>query len=542
MNGYRQVLDKGGGAARSRPERRPFSGFLPWYVVGLLCLAHVLGHSGLADEASIRKALESITQGDLKRHIETLADDTFEGREAGSRGGRAAGVYIGKELQKLYLPGAGEDQGYYQSFDGLSRNVLAWIEGSDPLLKREVLIVSAHYDHVGYGNQQNSYGPVGRIHNGADDNASGIAGLLEIIEALVQLRPAPQRSILFAFWDGEEKGLLGSQYWIDHPTVALDRVACVLNMDMIGRLRGERVEVYGTRTASGMRQLFSRANAGEGLLLDFTWEMKANSDHHTFFARGVPAFMLHTYLHEDYHRPSDDADTIDFDGVQRVARVVFHAVRELADAPRLPAFRTASRVETPEQRQMAERPLAPLPGRLGIEMRTEAGVAGLLVSRVTPRSVAERAGLRVGDRVIRFGGRDVADTAELQRLVLAADGPQRVTIERPDQTTPLELTVTLSGTPVRIGINWRLDDAEPGTAIVTRVVPGSPAERAGIAVNDRLWEVSGQTFSGHEELLKLLTTLPGPLHVIVECSGRVKTVTVEPAQTSPPVDVPPTSE
>ena len=137
----------------------------------------------------------TIRAADAGRHVGVLADDAFEGREGGSRGGRAAATYIVEQLTKLGIQPAGDSGTYYQPFGGM-RNILAVIEGSDPELAQEVVAVGAHYDHVGYGNADNSYGPFGYVHNGADDNASGVAGLLELVEALGQLPERPRRSIL----------------------------------------------------------------------------------------------------------------------------------------------------------------------------------------------------------------------------------------------------------------------------------------------------------------------------------------------------------
>ena len=208
-----------------------------------------------ADASSTTAALESITPDDAQGFVNALADDSLEGRETGTRGGRAAGAYLGQQFQRLKLRGGAADGGYYQPFGSNSRNLLGWIEGSDPELKKQYVMVTAHYDHVGYGKSSNSYGPLGQIHNGADDNASGDAGILEVAKAFNQLPSPPKRSVLFALWDAEEEGLLGSKYWIAHPTVPLANVAAVINVDMIGRLRNNRVIVYGGRSSYGWRQL-----------------------------------------------------------------------------------------------------------------------------------------------------------------------------------------------------------------------------------------------------------------------------------------------
>ncbi|MFM8707012.1 MAG: M20/M25/M40 family metallo-hydrolase [Planctomycetia bacterium] len=158
-------------------------------------------------------ARASIQAADARRHVSALADDTLEGREGGSRGGRAAGSYIVSHLEKLGLEPAGDNGSWYQQFGGM-RNILAIARGSDPAVANELIVVGAHYDHVGYGNSGNSYGPFGFVHNGADDNASGVAGLIEMAEAMQHLPARPRRPILFAFWDGEEKGLLGSYHFV----------------------------------------------------------------------------------------------------------------------------------------------------------------------------------------------------------------------------------------------------------------------------------------------------------------------------------------
>src|SRR3972149_5837928 len=218
--------------------------------------------------AAYHAAMESITSKELAAYVEHLADDEMQGREAGTRGGRAAAGYLTMRFSAVPLVAAGNDGGYQQPLPPHFRNILGMIPGNDPELKNEVIVVGAHYDHVGFGNSRNSFGPYGRIHHGADDNASGTAALLEFAEAFNFLPEPPKRSILVAAWDAEEKGLLGSKYWVSHPTVPLKKIVATFNLDMIGRLRNDHLYIYGSRSGFGWGGLFSRPknNLGVGVL------------------------------------------------------------------------------------------------------------------------------------------------------------------------------------------------------------------------------------------------------------------------------------
>jgi hypothetical protein len=431
-------------------------------------------------------------------------------------------------LEERQLKPAGEDGTYFHSFGNGYRNILGLLEGADPDLKRQVILVGAHYDHVGYGSRSNSYGPFGYVHNGADDNASGVAGLLEVVDAFLTLPERPRRSVLFAFFDGEEKGLLGSKHWAAAPTVALDRVALMVNCDMIGRMQNERVEVYGTRSAYGLRKLVCECNQLTNLKLDFTWEMKENSDHYPFFARRIPVIMLHTGLHGDYHRPSDDAHRLNADGMQETSRLLLALVHDLATRPELGGFRAEAYQESPYDRDALETPLTHAAPRMGVVSEKVAGDRpGLVIEEVTPYSPADRAGLRPGDRWLQFADKPVVDMEQFRLDILASQANVRVVVERSGEEKPLELPIELDGKPVRVGLSWREDGSEDGTVVLTQVVYGSPAQVAGLVVRDRIYAVNGAAFRGGAELRKLLMETPGPLKVLVERDGRMRTAILE---------------
>jgi C-terminal processing protease CtpA/Prc len=485
------------------------------------------------NEAAERRALaaakDSITTTDLKRHVEFLAGDALEGREAGSRGGRAASAYLAREFERHGLKPLGGDGTYFQPFHGSCRNVIGLLPGSDGELKHQYVVIGAHYDHVGYGNRRNSNGPTGYIHNGADDNASGVSSLIELLEALTKLPQPTRRSIVLALWDSEENGLYGSKHWVSNPTVPLANVSAVINLDMVGRLRGENVEVYGTRTSWGLRRLISQANADTLLALDFTWEMTDNSDHWSFYQANLPVIMFHTGLHDDYHRPSDDVSKLNVDGIQRITQLLLNSVLALADADKRQRFRARSQQELKSMRSQAEAALAPSPVRLGVRWSNdEEGRGGVRLIEVTPATPAAAAGLRVGDRILEFAGSKVEGGATFLPIVLAAENPAAAVVERAGSNEPLQLSIRLGGQPIRVGVTWRVDDAEPGVVQVSRVTPGSPAQLAGLRVGDRIHRLDGESFGSSDEFAKLLSGASGPTELEVESSGRVRSVQLTP--------------
>jgi hypothetical protein len=389
-----------------------------------------------------------------------------------------------------------------------------------------VVLVCAHYDHVGYGTSRTSYGPIGLVHHGADDNASGTAGLLEVTEAISRLEPRPRRSVLIAFFDGEEQGLLGSEHFAQQPTVPLDRIKLMINLDMIGRLTDNTVTVFGTRTSPGLRRLVSESNQEAALTLKFSRELKQNSDHHSFFSRNIPILMLHTGLHGDYHRPSDTADKIDSAGVRRISQLLFRIIDQLGNAPQLASFRPASRREAVFEEPPATPPMLP-PGRLGIDWKSDADSAqGVEISSVQAESAASRAGLKAGDRIVRCGEQSIESGRQLRAAIVVAPNTIELGIVRKDEKETRPVKVELAGKPQRVGVSWWEDNAEPGSLIVANVIPDSPADQAGIRTGDRIVEMAGTGFKDGEEFRKRSAELTGLTDVTVERQGQMRALQI----------------
>jgi C-terminal processing protease CtpA/Prc len=314
---------------------------------------------------------------------------------------------------------------------------------------------------------------------------------------------------------------------VQSPTIALPRIKCCVNVDMIGRLTNRRVEVYGSRSCTGLRQTISAANS-TGLDLDFIWQMRDDSDHWPFFNQNIPVLMLHTGLHKDYHRPSDDAELINATGLEEVSRLMFQTTVALANADQLGKFRQESRRETDDVRRSAERAAAPPPARLGMTWKRQAvgDELALHVLTVNRDSAAEQAGLRIGDIVRRLDGIPIVDDGIFRRQVLAASKPLDLLVERPGEAERTA-TVNLHGAPIRIGLTTRQDPAEPGVVIVSHVVYGSPAAVAGVQIADRIDAVNGRAIASMADFNRELDEAKESLSLQIEHDGRLRQTTLQ---------------
>jgi hypothetical protein len=484
----------------------------PWHAL-LFLLVVFSTNIGAAAEGH-RSAFSSITRDDLLRHLSFLASDTLEGRESGTRGGHAAAAYLVDRLKSLGAQPAGDKDSYIQEFGRGYRNVLAVIPGSDPALKDEYILLGAHFDHVGYGNRSNSNGPIGHIHNGADDNGSGVSGLLEVAQAITKFSEPLPRSIVIAFWDGEEKGLLGSKHWVEHPTIPLAQIRFAINLDMIGRVSEETLTVYGARTCVGLRQMVVRGNEEPQLRLKFDLSHKDDSDHYTFFEKSIPYLMLWSGEHADYHRPSDDVDKVNFQGMEQVTKIVLSLTLELGEAKKIGPFRGDCRNE----HSLKTVRMRACPARLGVTWSADRKLGEPFpVIRVDAGSAAEKAGIAVGDRIVTVNGKPAAELDDLRTVVSRCECDLELGVQQGGES-PKPTVVHLGGFALPPGSEAVVDPADAMTAVLVKVDGKSPAGASGFQLGDRL-----MLSPTHE------TTPAGTIvkSWVVEREGRLKTISID---------------
>lgn len=291
----------------------------------------------------------------------------------------------------------------------VTANVVGMLEGSDPVLKNEVVVVGAHMDHLGMGGPWSlaqEGGPA--IHFGADDNASGTAGVLGLAEHFAT-SARPKRSILFICFSGEERGLLGSRYYVRNPLVPLDRTVAMINMDMIGRMQNDRLIVIGTGTSPAWPSVLDEATQGSSLQVSRNDSGPGGSDHQSFYDVKVPVLFFFTGIHADYHKPSDTADKIQPESLARVVALVAATTERVANLPRRPEFQAIT-VAQAAPRMRARVSFGSIPDY-------SEDIEGVLVSGATPGSPADKAGLKAGDIIVKFGGKSVRNIQEYTQVL-----------------------------------------------------------------------------------------------------------------------------
>jgi hypothetical protein len=306
-----------------------------------------VSRTGIGLSAEARAGLETITATDMKRRIEIIADDSMGGRDTPSRGLDATARYIAGEFRRLGLTPAGDSGGFIQRYPipggqnnarRTAPNVVGVLEGSDPTLKNEYIVLSAHMDHVGIGTPVNG----DSIYNGADDDASGTSGVLELAEALSRPGARPKRSVVFLTVSGEEHGLWGSAWFSGHSPMAINRIVADLNIDMIGRNWKDTIVVIG-KEHSDLGSTLDRVNRAHPELgmkaIDDIWPQESfyfRSDHYNFARRGVPVLFFFNGTHPDYHGPDDEPSRIDTEKASRIVRLVYLIAQEVGNSAQRP--------------------------------------------------------------------------------------------------------------------------------------------------------------------------------------------------------------
>ncbi len=291
-------------------------------------------------------------------------------------------------------------------------NVAGFIEGSDPRFKNEYIVIGAHYDHLGIDQLLSSSlykGKDKQIHNGADDNASGTSGLLELAEKFSSILNHLKRSILFVAFSGEELGILGSTYFINHLPIPLENIITMINMDMIGRLDStKKLTIIGTGTSTLWKELINKNNK-YGFQLSLIDAGSGGSDHQAFLNKNIPVLFFFTGIHSDYHKPSDDPEKINYEGEVNILEFIYDIINEIQNLEAKPDYVKVSEPTKPISNR----------GRVTAGTIPEFGYNGdgYKISGVTEGGPAEKAGLKSGDIIIKFGSKKVNNIYDFMQAI-----------------------------------------------------------------------------------------------------------------------------
>jgi hypothetical protein len=422
-----------------------------WHTV---LLGTLLGLALLADPLQAQRPEPPRLLDDIR----FLSDDRLQGRMTGSRGADSAAAYLARRFSQVGLqPAAG---GWFQSFTVgreapaaskaqtgplVGKNVIGILPGRDPVLRNQTIILGAHYDHLGLGGF-GSLDPdsTGLVHNGADDNASGTAALIQVAARLAASPPA--RTVVFIAFSGEELGLLGSAYYVKQPIYPLASTLAMVNLDMVGRLRNGRLIVYGARSAKEFPALLDSLNWYAGFDLKPQGDGYGPSDQSSFYAAKRPVLHLFTDLHEDYHRTTDDWQKVNYDGLKRVADFSLGLVTALANRTKPLTF---LELPAPTVSQTAE-PASGTPGYgayLGTVPDMTGAPGGVRLVGVRAGSPAEKAGLRGDDIITRIGSMETPDLQAMTDALRSHKAGEvvEIIVRRGATVTTLQATLGVRG-------------------------------------------------------------------------------------------------
>ena len=383
----------------------------------------------------------------MKEDVAVLANDSLNGRKTGSEGEKKAAIYIAKRFEDLGLQPKGTD-GYFQKFSykasknphqeaeftsdkndstETGENVIAYLDNK----AENTVVIGAHYDHLGMGGEGSLYREGEAIHNGADDNASGVAMMLHLADSLQKKGSPKNNNYLFIAFSGEEEGLLGSNYFVKNPTINTKKVTYMLNMDMVGRLNSEKtLAVYGVGTSPILKQTVN-ANAGS-LNISENESGVGPSDHTSFYLADIPVLHFFTGQHEDYHKPTDDTEKVNFKGMELVSNYIFSIIKDLDSQKKLPFKKTKNESEAVPDFKVT----------LGVVPDYLFSGKGMRIDGISEDRPAQKAGLQKGDIVVKMGDYEVTDMMSYMKSLSKFEKGQtaKVTIERGGELKEVEVT------------------------------------------------------------------------------------------------------
>jgi len=381
----------------------------------------------------------------LQDDVYFLASDSLRGRETGTAYELKAAQYIMQRMKDLHLNPAGDSASYYQSFSFKPKKdphqEVTYVSSDSSITGTNIIgywdnkaestiIIGAHYDHLGMGGESSLHRDEAAIHNGADDNASGVAVMLQLADSLSKSQEKNNNYLFMAF-SGEEIGLLGSNYFAKNPTVDLAQVNYMINMDMVGRLREDKtLSVSGTGTAPIWNQVLNASNPGFKLVLKESGV--GPSDHTSFYLQDLPVLHFFTGQHEDYHKPTDDADKLNYEGMQMIVGYITSVISELDDDPKLTFKKTKNESEEVPRFKVA----------LGVVPDYLFDGKGMRIDGVSEDKPAQKAGLLKGDIVIQLGDSTVVDMMSYMRALSTFEegNSTKVIVDRKGEKIELKIT------------------------------------------------------------------------------------------------------
>ncbi|MCX6335010.1 MAG: M20/M25/M40 family metallo-hydrolase [Bacteroidia bacterium] len=388
------------------------------------------------------KISTEVTANELVEHIKYLASDSLKGRETGSAGDSLAAEYIRHELAFcgfVPLSGDGFQRFIYSASKGVdtagkvirqtgkTRNVVMMLAGEDETLKNEYVIIGAHFDHLGMGGEGSSSARPDTIavHHGADDNASGVAMMMEIAEKFALTKGSHPRTIICVAFTGEEEGLLGSKYFTENSGIDLSKINVMMNFDMVGRLQKSNiVQVGGVGTSAELKDIVTSMNDTSSIKLTLSEAGYGPSDHSAFYMKNIPVLYFTTGGHTDLHSPSDTYDRINYQGMEKVSSLIFAVTRQLVSSPGKLIFQEAGPKEAPAGPMRKNGvTLGIMPDFNGNEK------SGLRADIVTPGKPAALAGMKNGDIITLINGEIISNIYDYMTKMGQMKAGQIITLE-----------------------------------------------------------------------------------------------------------------